>query len=103
MELESDEYRKKLGLKEKKDDLPSQNDPVGRSTMLFNDNADLIHFEATVSTTADQIAIAPGYLQKSWEEKGRKYFYYIQDTPIQLFESVAVGTIRSFTRAAETG
>ncbi|MCF0056252.1 M1 family aminopeptidase [Dyadobacter sp. CY356] len=88
LELESDEYRKKLGLKEKKDDLPAQNDPVGRSTMLFNDNADLIHFEATLSTSTDQIAIAPGYLQKSWEEKGRKYFYYIQDSPIQLFESV---------------
>lgn len=88
IELESDEYRKKLGLKEKKDDLPPHNDPKGRSTLLFNDNADLIHFEATVSTTPDQIAVAPGYLQKSWVEGGREYYHYIQDTPIQLFESV---------------
>ena len=87
-ELESDEYRKKLGLKEKKDDYPPQTDPEGRRTLLFNDDADLIHFEATLSTTPDQIAIAPGYLQKTWEEKGRKYFQYIQDTPVQLFASI---------------
>ncbi len=87
-ELESDEYRKKLGLKEKKDDLPPYNDPKGVSNMLFNDDGDLVHFEATLSTTPDQIAIAPGYLQKTWEEKGRKYYHYVQDTPIDLFYTV---------------
>ena len=56
--------------------------------MLFNDDADLIHFEATVSTTNNQLAIAPGYLQKTWESNGRKYFQYIQDTPIDYFFSI---------------
>lgn len=87
-ELESDEYRKKYGLEEKIDDYPPQDDENGRRTLLFNDDADLVHFEATVSTSPDQVAIAPGYLQKSWEENGRKYFHYVQDTPIQLMATV---------------
>ena len=87
-ELSSNEDRKKQGLSPKNEDLPPQNDPEGKRTLLFNDDADLIHFEATVSTTPDQTAIAPGYLQKTWEDKGRKYFQYIQDTPIQAFFSI---------------
>ncbi|MEI8074127.1 MAG: M1 family aminopeptidase [Bacteroidota bacterium] len=87
-EMESDEYRKKNGLPVKNDDLPLQGDPKGVSQLLFNDDADLVHFEAIISTTKDQIAIAPGYLQKTWEEKGRKYFSYVQDTPVQLFFSI---------------
>jgi len=75
-------------LKEKKDDLPPYNDPKGMSNMLFNDDADMVHFEATLSTTPDQIAIAPGYLQKTWEDKGRKYYHYVQDTPIDLFYTI---------------
>ena len=29
-----------------------------------------------VSTSADQIAVAPGYLQREWQDKGRRYFEY---------------------------
>jgi ABC-2 type transport system permease protein len=87
-ELNSDEDRKKYKLAKKEDEYPDQNDPEGKATMLFNDDADLIHFEATVSTSKDQIAIAPGYLQKTWEKDGRKYFQYVQDTPIDYFFSI---------------
>ena len=38
-------------------------------------------FETTVSTSADQIAIAPGYLKKEWTEGGRRYFHYKMDAP----------------------
>ncbi|MHA7129847.1 ABC transporter permease/M1 family aminopeptidase [Algoriphagus namhaensis] len=87
-ELSSDEKRREYELPEKPEDLPPHDDPYGRNTLLFADEADLIYFEATVSTSPDQIAIAPGYLQKEWEENGRRYFHYIQDTPIQAFFSV---------------
>jgi ABC-2 type transport system permease protein len=87
-ELESDEKRKKKGLQPKKDDYPEYNDPKAVNRLLFSQDADFIHFEATVSTTADQVAIAPGYLQKTWEANGRRYFYYIQDTPIQSFFNI---------------
>lgn len=87
-ELSSDQYRKKYKLPEKNDDLPPHNDPTGINNLLFNDDADMIKFEAIVSTTPDQIAVAPGYLKKTWETNGRKYYHYVQDSPIQLFFTV---------------
>lgn len=84
-EISSDEDRRKYDLPEKPEDLPPHDDPKGRSTLLFADDADFIQFEAVVSTVPSQIAVAPGYLQREWEENGRRYFHYIQDTPIQAF------------------
>lgn len=51
----------------------------------FGRAEDFIQFNATISTAADQIAIAPGYLQKEWQENGRKYFRYEMDKPIFNF------------------
>lgn len=87
-ELSSDEDRREYELPEKDYELPPHEDPYGRRTLLFSDEADLIDFEATISTVEDQIAIAPGYLQKEWTEDGRRYFHYIQDTPIQAFFNI---------------
>ena len=39
-------------------------------------DADRLTFEAIVSTSAGQIALAPGALQKKWQDKGRQYFHY---------------------------
>ncbi len=88
LELESDEDRKKYGLPPKPDDLPEYDDPYGQRTLLFAGDADFVFFEATVSTIPSQIAVAPGYLQQEWTEGDRRYFHYIQDTPIQAFFSV---------------
>ena len=57
-----------------------------RNTYIAND-ADWIHFETVVSTSPDQIAIAPGYLQKEWVRNGRRYFHYKMDAPILHFYS----------------
>jgi aminopeptidase N len=38
-----------------------------------------------VSTSPDQVAIAPGYLQKDWTKDGRRYFHYAMDSPIPRF------------------
>ena len=84
-EISSDEDRRKYNLPEKPEDLPPHDDPHGRRTLLFVDDADFIQFEAVVSTIPSQIAVAPGYLQREWTEGGRRYFHYIQDTPIQSF------------------
>ena len=53
-------------------------------TYISNDS-DWINFEATVSTSTDQIAIAPGYLQKEWIENDRRYFHYKMDSKILNF------------------
>ncbi len=55
-----------------------------RNSALATDS-DWIDFETTVSTSADQIAIAPGYLQKEWTEGDRRYFHYKMDAPILHF------------------
>ena len=39
-------------------------------------------FEAIVGTDADQVAVAPGELRRTWTEAGRRYFHYASDVPI---------------------
>jgi len=46
-------------------------------------------FRIRVSTAADQIAVAPGYLQKEWIEGDRRIFEYAMDEPIWPFVSVS--------------
>lgn len=88
-ELLSDEKRKKHKLPEKKDEYPVYNDPVGVSTLLFNDDADLVAMDITVSTVEGQIAVAPGDPVKEWTKNGRRYFRYVQDQPqVDLFFDV---------------
>jgi ABC-type transport system involved in multi-copper enzyme maturation permease subunit len=41
-----------------------------------------IDFEAVLGTDADQTAIAPGTLRRTWNESGRRYFHYATDVPI---------------------
>ncbi|SEM43091.1 Peptidase family M1 [bacterium A37T11] len=88
-ELNSDEKRKKYKLPAKEEEYPSFDDPKGIRTLLFNDDADLVSMDITVGTSAGQIAIAPGKLEKKWEEKGRNYYRYIQKSPkVDLFFDV---------------
>jgi ABC-2 type transport system permease protein len=44
-----------------------------------------IDFEATVSTSLDQTAIAPGYLTRDWIEGERHFFHYKMDAPMGHF------------------
>ncbi|TAE27362.1 MAG: hypothetical protein EAZ92_09405, partial [Candidatus Kapaibacterium sp.] len=86
MELGDDDDRKKEGLKER-ERMPSIDDPKARMNTYIASDADWIRFEATVSTSSDQIAIAPGYLQREWTENGRKYYHYAMDSKILNFYS----------------
>jgi aminopeptidase N len=62
--------------------LPKVDDADARMSNYLTGEADWIHFETTVSTSPDQIALAPGYLQREWTENGRRYFHYTMDAPI---------------------
>ncbi len=83
-ELRDDDKRKKHGLTPK-DRMLDLDDPAGRARNYISNDADWIDFEATVSTDPDQIALAPGYLQREWSEGGRRYFHYKMDRPILHF------------------
>jgi ABC-type transport system involved in multi-copper enzyme maturation permease subunit len=39
-------------------------------------------FEAIISTDANQVAVAPGELRRTWSEAGRRYFHYVSSVPI---------------------
>ncbi|MFK7922714.1 MAG: M1 family metallopeptidase, partial [Bacteroidia bacterium] len=90
MELNSKEIRKKYDLREKAG-FAERTDTSALMNTLFANDADWIDFEATVSTSPDQIALAPGYLQKEWEENGRRYFHYKMDAPIVKFFNISSG------------
>ncbi len=65
--------------------LKDRDDPTGLQNNYVSSQGDWINFEATVSTSADQIALAPGTLQKEWELDGRHFFHYKMGTPILDF------------------
>lgn len=65
--------------------MASIDDEAARANTYISNDADWIDFETTVSTSPDQIALAPGYLQKEWTENGRRYFHYAMDVPMLNF------------------
>lgn len=80
-ELLDDRDRKRHGLQPRAS-MPASDDPRGQERNHIGSDADSIAFDAVVSTSADQIAIAPGTLEKEWTDKGRRYFHYKMDKPI---------------------
>jgi ABC-type transport system involved in multi-copper enzyme maturation permease subunit len=82
LELEERTTRRKHGLPPERRMAPIEDVTAYRNNELGPD-ADLVGFTATVSTSPDQIAIAPGYLQREWLEGGRRYFSYEMDAPIR--------------------
>tara|TARA_R110002049_G_scaffold304526_2_gene499858 strand:+ start:321 stop:3704 length:3384 start_codon:yes stop_codon:yes gene_type:complete len=83
-ELTDNKTREKYGL-QPNDLKPHPSDSTALGNHYISKDSDWIDFEATVSTSEDQIAIAPGYLQKEWTEKGRRYFHYKMDSKILNF------------------
>lgn len=83
-ELQDDAVREKYGLPPN-DLRPHPSDTTALGVNVLARDADWIDFEATVSTAEDQIAIAPGYLQKEWVKDGRRYFHYKMDSKILNF------------------
>jgi len=61
-------------------------DGLARETNYQTADADRVDFAATLSTSADQIAVAPGKLQKEWRKNGRRFFAY--KTPRKIKYSV---------------
>ena len=50
-------------------------------------DSDWVSVETVISTSADQIAVAPGSLVKEWTENGRNYYQYHVDHPSLNFYS----------------
>ena len=83
-ELRDDKTREKYGLPPN-ELKPHPSDSSALGNTYISRDSDWIDFEAVVSTSKDQIAITPGYLQKEWLENDRRYFHYKMDSKILNF------------------
>lgn len=89
-EISSDQDRKKHDLPEQDYSLPEPDDERGRQDLLFTDDANLVTFEAFVSTSEDQIIIAPGNQQGEPRiENGRVHYHYKVNQPINAFFNIS--------------
>lgn len=89
LELSDKNTRRKYGLKPK-DRMPELEADCSDKCManyLSDGLSDYINVETVVSTSEDQIAIAPGSLKKQWKENRRNYYLYKSDHPSLNFYS----------------
>lgn len=83
-EISHNDVREKYGLSPK-ERMAEPTDQRELNNTYISSDADWITFETVVSTSSDQIAIAPGYLQAEWTENDRKYFHYKMDQKMLNF------------------
>lgn len=57
------------------------------NTHYIGSDADYVDVETIISTSSDQIAVAPGSLVKAWSENNRNYYHYKLDHPSLNFYS----------------
>jgi ABC-2 type transport system permease protein len=83
VELEDRNVRRKHGLQP----LQRMKPPTDMKARMENQlgGTDWLSLDTTVSTSPDQIALAPGYLQREWTANGRRYFHYKTTSPILGF------------------
>ncbi len=80
--------------------LPAERQAGGPGKTLLSDS-DWISLNTVIGTDSDQVAIAPGRLNREWHAGGRRYFHYRVEHPVQnLF---AVLSARYQVRKANWG
>ena len=89
-ELSDGKTRFKYGLSFR-ERMPRIDDKRAHQYTYLSENANWIDFEAVVSTSLDQHAIAPGYLVKQWTQEDRRYFHYKMDQKMLNFYSFLSG------------
>ena len=83
LELKDNNKRREQGLEElKRAASIDDKEALFRSGLATGER---VSFETVVSTSHEQTAVAPGYLQKSWSKNDRNYFHYKMDAPIWNF------------------
>ena len=80
-EISDDDARKRAKLPPKPRMKPPT-DPSTLGTNYVSADADWVHYDATVSTSADQIAITSGYIDSAWTTGDRRYSHYVLSAPI---------------------
>jgi len=90
-ELLDEDARRRRGLTPRPP-LPPPDDAAAAYTKAIARDADWITFKTTVSTSADQVVVAPGYLQREWVSGPRRYFQYdMSHAPVHDFYAMVSG------------
>lgn len=72
-----------------KERMADINDTTAYGNTYLSNCSDWINFEIVIGTAIDQIAMAPGQLQRDWEANGRKYFHYKMDQKMLNFYNIS--------------
>ncbi|CAM2005551.1 Peptidase-M1 domain-containing protein [Acanthopleuribacter pedis] len=64
---------------------PKLENPRNHDTGVNRGDSDFIQFRTRISTSDDQIALAPGELTERWTENGRNTFVYRMERPMMHF------------------
>ncbi|GAB3755784.1 ABC transporter permease/M1 family aminopeptidase [Lysobacter olei] len=83
-EIDDRNDRRKRGLGEPRR-MPKLEDASARAATYIGDDADWLDFTTTICTAPDQVALAPGYLQREFTRAGRRCFSYAMDRPMLNF------------------
>ncbi|MDB4951904.1 MAG: hypothetical protein JWM27_4553 [Gemmatimonadetes bacterium] len=86
-ELDDVDARERHGLRPR-ERVAGIDDRAARMRNTVSRDGDWIDFQATLGTTAGQVAVAPGYLLRRWTRGGRSYFQYRMDAPILNFYAI---------------
>ncbi len=90
--------KRKLPLKERMPKLEKHCTSHCMVNYLTDGKSDYIPIETVISTSSDQIAVAPGSLIKKWKKKGRNYYKYKLDHISQNFLSFVSARYQVKTR-----
>ena len=63
-------------------------DQAARANTYISDDADWVAFKTTICTAPDQIALAPGLLQREYQSDGRRCFDYAMQRPMLDFHAI---------------
>jgi ABC-2 type transport system permease protein len=80
-ELRKGDVRKTHGLPPRVEKEIPADDPVGRFSLASGENTGVIPYDLTVSTDGDQGIAASGHLEKEWQEGGRHFYHFVQESP----------------------
>jgi len=58
------------------EEMAHRGNPAHSLNNIFPHESDWITYHTVVSTSPDQIVLAPGYLQREWRANGRRFFEY---------------------------
>jgi len=87
IELKDNELRKQYGLNENLG-FNSISDSLNLRVSTNGEDGEFIDFETIISTSKNQIAVAPGEIVNSWNTENRSFYHYKMQSPMINFYDI---------------